>query len=393
MNLVLLCHPLVLGSASMPRYARMIGDGMTRRGHRVEYWTAPSLFVRLAPKPGTFRKWLGYIDAYLIFPAILKFRKRSLSKDTLLVVTDHALGMWVPPIAAEPHVIHCHDFIAQRSAFGDIPGQAAGLSGRTYQKLIRRGYCRGRNFISISENTRNDLNHFLKRPPNVSEVVYNGLHYPFAAMPAAAAADRLKSKHGPAWRDGYFLHVGGNQWYKNRSGVIKLYHQYLIGRETGLPLVMIGAPPNRELRELAEATPRNGRVCFFSEFTDPEVHAAYVLATALIFPSWEEGFGWPIIEAQASGCPVITTQAAPMTEVGGDAAWYLPAYSRQNTDETWLKTGAALMARISRLSGDERNKLVTAGIRNAKRFTAESALNRFEEIYQTILRANGRQSA
>ena len=52
--------------------------------------------------------------------------------------------------------------------------------------------------------------------------------------------------------------------------------------------------------------------------------ALYSGAELLLFPSLEEGFGWPIIEAQASGCRVVTTGKAPMTEVGGNAAFYLP---------------------------------------------------------------------
>ena len=54
-----------------------------------------------------------------------------------------------------------------------------------------------------------------------------------------------------------------------------------------------------------------------------DLRALYSTATALLFPSFQEGFGWPIIEAQACGCPVITSNRTPMTEVGENAAIYI----------------------------------------------------------------------
>ena len=56
--------------------------------------------------------------------------------------------------------------------------------------------------------------------------------------------------------------------------------------------------------------------------SDANLQALYSLATALLYPSWQEGFGWPIIEAQSCGCPVFTSNRAPMTEVASTAAVY-----------------------------------------------------------------------
>ena len=65
------------------------------------------------------------------------------------------------------------------------------------------------------------------------------------------------------------------------------------------------------------------RVIELTNITNEDLRALYSKATALLFPSLREGFGWPIIEAQACGCPVFTSDRVPMTEVGGDAAIYL----------------------------------------------------------------------
>ena len=66
------------------------------------------------------------------------------------------------------------------------------------------------------------------------------------------------------------------------------------------------------------------------------LRALYSAAELLLFPSLEEGFGWPIVEAQACGCRVVTSQKAPMTEAGGDAAFYLPEREHGSIIHEWL---------------------------------------------------------
>jgi glycosyltransferase involved in cell wall biosynthesis len=64
-------------------------------------------------------------------------------------------------------------------------------------------------------------------------------------------------------------------------------------------------------------------VFLFKNASHATLRALYSGATGLIFPSLQEGFGWPIIEAQACGCPVFTSNILPMTEVGGHGAVYI----------------------------------------------------------------------
>ncbi len=386
-HIVFLCHPETACSTSMPRFASMLCKGMIDRSFSVDCWTAPALFSKMIPSRGAIYKWLGYIDSYLIFPVLLRRRLTKLGPNTLMVVTDNALGMWVSHIITMPHVVHCHDFLAQRSEIGEIPEHKTGPTGRIYQRLIRRGFRQGRNFISVSRKTREDLNRFLLRAPEVSEMVYNGLNYPFKPLDSAAAAAQLESVVGTELKQGYFLHVGGNQWYKNRLGVLKLYHHYSLAAGDAIPLVMVGAVPDRELVEYSKQLPSNGKVQFASGLMDCQVNAAYAGATALIFPSLEEGFGWPIVEAHASGCPVITTNLAPMTEVGGQAAWYLDRRQclSESEDEAWAKRGAHMLKKISYLCNEERSQLVSRSIANSSRFKTEVALDRIENIYRSIL--------
>jgi len=368
----------------MPRFAAMIRDGMHARGHEVEEWSVPVVFGdRVA---GGAAKWLGYVDQFVLFPREVRRRLRNEPKDTLFVVTDQALGMWVPLVRERPHVIHCHDFLAQRSALGEFPENPTGWTGRQYQALIRRGYRMGRTFVSVSEKTREDLHRFLGRIPSRSVTVYNPLNNPFFPLPHEVALSRLAE-----WRSelagGYLVHVGGDQWYKNRPGVVAIYRAYCERVIAPVPLVMIGKFPSTALREEAADCANGGCVWFLSGLDDAQVHAAYAAATALLFPSLEEGFGWPIAEAQACGCPVITTAAAPMNEVGGRAATYIPRAPRQGSDaySRWAEECAIIVEKIINLSSQERNANVRAGLENVIRFDRNAALDRYEAIYQVAL--------
>src|SRR5690606_565450 len=115
MNIVFFAHPHFLGQQSMPRFARMLSEGMKEQGHKVEIWMPKPVFYNL-PFLTILKKWMGYIDQFIIFPSQVKKRLHVCPDDTLFVFTDHALGPWIPMVAHRHHVIHCHDFLAQRSA-------------------------------------------------------------------------------------------------------------------------------------------------------------------------------------------------------------------------------------------------------------------------------------
>jgi hypothetical protein len=143
LKLVFFTHPSFIGSQSMPRYATLLAEGMKRRGHQVELWYPQAGFFRL-PSPSLLKKWLGYIDQYIVFPKQVRRRIKKCSPDTLFVFTDHALGPWVPLVSDRPHIIHCHDFLAQRSALGKFIANPVSWTGRQYQAFIRKGYKKGK---------------------------------------------------------------------------------------------------------------------------------------------------------------------------------------------------------------------------------------------------------
>ncbi|MBK1817136.1 glycosyltransferase family 4 protein [Luteolibacter yonseiensis] len=372
-------------SQSMPRFAAMLQSGMVERGHDVEVWTSEKFFLKI-PVPAPLRKWVGYLDQYLVFPLQIRNRLGKSSRDTLFVFADQALGPWVPVVSGRPHVIHCHDFLAQRSALGEIPENPTGRTGKWYQAYIRQGFRQGRNFISVSEKTRSDLNRFVNGGVERSEMVYNGLNQEFGLVDPSYARTELRKLTSIDLDGGYLLHVGGNQWYKNRIGVIEIYNAWRAGTNPGLPLLMIGPKASGDLQAMRDASPFRDDIHLLAGLDDVAVRLAYAGSAAFIFPSLAEGFGWPIAEAMASGCPVLTTDEAPMTEVAGEAAFLIPRRPQDESQTaTWAARSADVLQKLVSLSDDERKNVVTRGIANAKRFDSAAALDQIARIYSSVL--------
>jgi glycosyltransferase involved in cell wall biosynthesis len=384
MKIVFFAHPLFLGSQSMPRFVNMLAKGMESRGHEVEVWSPEAFFLNI-PLKG-MKKWLGYLDQYLLFPQTVKRKLKVHKNNVLYVVADNALGPYVPLIAKLPHVIHCHDFLAQRSALGQIPENVTSVTGKKYQAYIRNGYSKGRNFISVSEKTRSDLADFLPHTPKRSEMVYNGLSSAFQPVPVISSRIKLGKQFGLDLSTGFILHVGGNQWYKNRIGVVAIYNKWRELYGIQLPLLLIGEGPSAALTEKHDESPFKSDIHFLSGINDETVRMAYACASVFLFPSIAEGFGWPIAEGMASGTIVVTTNEAPMLEVAGDAAFLIDRKPFAESDqEKWTASAAQVLQKAVTLTESEREEAITRGIKNIQRFKLGDALDRIEDIYKQIL--------
>ncbi|RZK44894.1 MAG: glycosyltransferase family 1 protein [Hymenobacter sp.] len=389
MNIILFAHPTFLGHQSMPRFAQMLADGMRARGHEVAMWAPQAKLVKL-PVPQGLKKWLGYLDQYVLFPQEVRKRLRHCPPDTLFVFTDQALGPWVPLLTKQARVVHCHDFLAQRSVLGEIPENPGSWTGYQYQAYIRRGYTQGKHFISVSERTKADLHRFLPVAPVSSAVVYNGLNQSFAPQAVSLMRETLGQHTGLNLAGGYLLHVGGNHFYKNRGGVIELYTAWRDQSNLALPLLLIGDAPNPALAASYSSSPYQQDIHFLKGMPDELVRVAYAGATVFLFPSLAEGFGWPIAEAMASGCPVITTNETPMTEVAGTAGFLIPRRPHNSVQaQAWAREAAGTVEQVVRLAPQARQAVVSAGLLNAKRFNTSDALNQIEKIYASVLAANG----
>ena len=389
MKIVLFAHPWFLHSQSMPRFAKMLQEGYLARGYPVQVWAPRARVYHWVPE-GRLSKWAGYIDQYVLFPLWVLRKSQRQPKDTLYVFTDQALGPWVPLVKRMPHVVHVHDLLALRSALGDVPENRTGWTGRRYQRYIRHGFQQAKHFISISKHTQDELHRYGKPDAITSAVVYNGLNYPYAPMPDAQARQCLAQAGLPVAEQGMLLHVSGNQWYKNVAGVIRLYAHYARSQTQPLPLWLVGDMGKGNLHQALAEVPPQGQVLFFKGLDNQALHACYAQARAFLFPSLAEGFGWPLIEAQACGCPVITTDEAPMTEAAGPAARYLPRLKAGDDEQAWAAHGAAVLNALLALDVKAMTALREQCAAWPARFNADAALEGCLHVYREVLAHHGK---
>ena len=290
---------------SMKLFPEMLQRLLQERGVPVELIRPKTYFGKLAPWVGPLGKWLFYVDKFLIFPMVLKAAIRREQAPGLVVhICDHSNGMYVSALAGTPHVVTCHDLMPIRSALGEIPQNPTSWTGRRFQSLILRGLKKARFIVCVSTATQSDVLRIARYPEARTCVIFNSLHYPFTPMPESEARSRVAALTGSDAP--YLLHVGGDAWYKNRPGLLAIYagvRQRLKAQGSLSPkLVYTGPSLERELQSFLDQDPAMERDVIRAQGVDQEnLRALYSRAELLLFPSWDEGFGWPIIEAQACG--------------------------------------------------------------------------------------------
>ena len=371
------------GQQSMQRFASVFAKELALAGVDVTTVRPEPFFGKLRTGARGLGKWLGYLDKFLIFPRRLKRLIRDSpdgGKSNLVVhVCDHSNAFYTRSLRGVPHVVTCHDMLAVRSALGEIPQNPTRWSGRILQKLVVRGLESARAIACVSEATRRDLSRLVSGSEDRSSVVKIGLNAPFRPVPKADARARvlgqLRALGKPFPEDGrYLLHVGDDSWYKNRRGVLEMFAElHRSSDQSDLWLLMVGKPLGPELRALLDEAGIADRVVEWGGLQHEDLCAVYSAAELLLFPSLQEGFGWPVIEAQACGCPVITTDRPPMNDVGGTAAAYL-----QLED---FRSSLDVILNVLYENDRQRQARIERGFANAANFSTAGMIAEYLTLY------------
>lgn len=319
---------------SMLRFSRLLAAGLRERGHEVTTWSPEPRLVRLLPRYryGGPMKLVGYFDKFVLFPQSVRRRLAREQQADVVHIVDHANSVYAPLFPGPNLLATCHDLLQIRAARGEFAQHRVSRLGRRYQAWILENIARLPHVVVPSQQTGYDLQRLTGLPSERLTVIPLALNYPYRPLPVASArlvVGRMLRERGlpPGLLEhgdrGFLLNIGGGQWYKNREGLLATYAELRRQMNPAPRLVMVGKPLAPHLQALLHRLNLRDEVIHLSNLSEPQLQALYSVAQALVFPSWHEGFGWPIAEAQACGCPVFTSERAPMTEVGGDAACYL----------------------------------------------------------------------
>lgn len=228
--------------------------------------------------------------------------------------------------------------------------------------------------VAISEQTKSDLIHYYNIRPEKIKVIYQSADPVFTRE--VSDEDVVAAKKKYKLPQDYNLYVGSVISRKNLLSIIKAMISMPASERS--PLVIIGNGKNYKKQVIAEA--ENGKVSsLLIWLTDPsfaDFPAIYKGAAMMIYPSFHEGFGLPVIEAMHAGIPVITSNQSSLKEAGGDAAFLVHPSS---VDE--------LRHAIIKVQSDSglRQELVRKGDLHLSKFSPYSGIEKYHDIYTSLL--------
>jgi len=237
-------------------------------------------------------------------------------------------------------------------------GQAATV--RLWQSVVPPIARRADRVIAISEASAQDIERHLRVPRERIDVIPLGYGSPrrVEPTPESTLRERLGLGGGPL-----LLNVGAKKVHKNQISAVRSLPRVREAVADAV-LVLAGAPTpyEAELRAEASRLGVEGAVAFPGYVDEPDLEGLYAAAAALVFPSLNEGFGLPVLEAMARGVPVVTSSLSSLPEVAGDAALLVDPTSVDAIADatTRVLTDAAL-----------REHLVEAGLRRPAAFSWE----------------------
>lgn len=222
------------------------------------------------------------------------------------------------PFLTAGQVVTLHD--ASVFAFPNAYSRSFRLK---YQVLMRRFGKTARKIITVSQFSKIELARWCGIDPEKIEVIPHGHEHL-----NRVTADPSIFKRASIGEKPYLLMVGSSSPHKNAAGV---FNALDLLKRTDFEVVMAGGAFPRVFNGQQVALPVN--VCQVGYVSNQELRALYENARGFIFPSFYEGFGIPVLEAMAFGCPVISSNAASLPEVGGEAVLYFDPANPQEIAE------------------------------------------------------------
>jgi len=354
----------------MLRYAQMLREGLLEAGHQVTLAVPRPVLNRNGRPAAGIWKWIGYLDKMVLSAAELA---RAAREADVVHVCDHGNAFYIPGRPRKPYVVTCHDLLAVRGSLGESTDCTPSLTGHYLQRLILDGLKRATAIACVSGATLRDARRLLGDYRGQLIVAPNSLNYPYRKLEVGEVRKRLVASGTLPVDSEYVLIVGGNHRRKNREAALRATAD-VASSWTGR-LVVAGEPLSPEQRSLAQQLGITDRITEISGASNELLEALYNGALALLFPSRFEGFGWPLIEAQACGCPVISSSAEPLPEVAGAGAILCDPGDH-----------AAFGRAILELARDasRREALINAGFANAQSYDRPRLIGQFVSLYEHV---------
>lgn len=276
-----------------------------------------------------------------------RYMKSRLRNDVV-----HSTYYREPPSKRTKSVVTVYDFVYER--------YRSGLARKVHSLQKSRACKTADAILCISENTREDL---LKAYPDIDPAIVHVTHLALAHETFFVPDDAY-----PAIDDAV-VYVGGRTSYKRFDLAVQA------AALSNLRLAIVGPPTEEEERTLLDRY-LAGRWSWLGRVDDATLRRVYAGAYAFIYTSDYEGFGLPILEAQACGCPAVVANRSSFPEVGGKAA----LYAQEQTAEAYSNCLSALA------DTENRKRVVAAGLSNSAQFNWDRTFDLTISAYRNLLK-------
>jgi glycosyltransferase involved in cell wall biosynthesis len=313
-------------------------------------------------------------------------RRRILVPERWLTIAWHRLRLPVPVerFIGDVDLVHAPDFVAPPSQAPAIvtihdlsylitPDFAYPNLRRYLSQAVPRTLARVNRIVAVSQTTASDLSKHYRIDPDRIAVIPNGVD-PMFRPPDPDKARQTVARHGV--REPYFLIVGTIEPRKNHQALLQAFEQVHTANPD-VSLVIAGSPGwlSEPIMDSIWQHAQRLPVQHLRDVDDAALPAFYARSIALIYPSWYEGFGLPVVEAMACGTAVITSDRGATAEVAGDCALLI------SPDDT-----GSIARAMAQVYGDPelRARQIDRGMDQSKQFSWDSAASAYRRLYRDV---------
>ena len=241
---------------------------------------------------------------------------------------------------------------------------------KSFIKLSAR---KARKIITLSQHTRNDLISILGIPEEKIAVVPPGVEEYYKIINKNEARDFLRKKFNITNK--FVLQVGETHRRKNIPFLLDIFEK-MNGQNT-LDLVLVGSQGDgeKEILNRIQASRFQNNIHKLNELSEKDLLCLYNAASCLIFPSLYEGFGLPIVEAMACGCPVVCSDSTAIPESAGGAALLCDPGDKKE----WIYTITKIINK-----NNQRKQLIEKGLKRAQQLSWEKAVENMLKTFESV---------
>jgi glycosyltransferase involved in cell wall biosynthesis len=230
------------------------------------------------------------------------------------------------------------------------------------------------HILAVSEATRNDLASLFKVPDERITVAYHGAEEAF--QPRTEDEEQGKFLKTKGLKKPFILFLGTLEPRKNIATLLRAFEGIMNQIPHDLVLVGQRGWKSEPIFKEMERPEIKQRVHWVGYVSDPERVFFYQAADFLVYPSWYEGFGMPLLEAMQCGCPVITSKVSAMPEVVGEAGIVIDPSQTEDLKKAMLR----LIHEPGRAE-----KMKQAGLEQAKKFSWEISARKTLEVFEKVV--------